>query len=64
MITRFASELCLRSATAAATSPRSRVEFGQSSLTSGLFEATNLRVLLSASLNGPPWAFQEASRSS
>src|SRR5919107_1459539 len=61
MITRFAPELSLSSATAAPTSPCSRVEFGQSRLVAGLLEVTNLGVLLSASLNGPPWAFQEAS---
>jgi len=63
MITRFVPELSLSSATAAGMSPRSRVEFGQSSLVAGLLEATYLRALLSASLNGPPLAFQEASRS-
>ena len=61
MITRFVPELCLRFATAAGTSPCSRVEFGQSSLVAGLLEATYLGTLLSASLNGPPRAFQEAS---
>src|SRR5829696_2628831 len=61
MITRFAPELSLSCATAAGTSPCSRVEFGQSRLVAGLLEVTNLGVLLSASLNGPPWAFQEAS---
>jgi hypothetical protein len=62
MITRFVPELSLRSATAAGTSPCSRVEFGQPSLAVGLLEATYLRALLSASLNGPPFAFQDASR--
>jgi len=35
--------------------PCSSVEFGQSSLVAGLLEATYLRALFSASLNGPPW---------
>src|SRR3989440_5699739 len=61
MITRFALELSLRSATAAGTSPCSRVEFGHSSLALGLLEATYLRASLSASLNGPPRAFQDPS---
>src|SRR6266540_253625 len=49
---------------AAISEPISRVEFGQSSLAAGLLEATYLRAVLSASLNGPPRAFQEASSSS
>src|SRR5207244_11040503 len=63
MITRFVPELCLRSATAAGMSPCSRVEFGQSSLVAGLLEATYFGMVLSASLNGPPRAFQEVRRS-
>jgi hypothetical protein len=45
-------------------SPCRRVEFGHSSLVAELVEATCFRAELSASLYGPPWAFQEASMSS
>jgi hypothetical protein len=61
--TSLVPERRLSSATAAGTSPASSVEFGHASLAAGLLEATYLPAWLSASLNGPPWAFQEASRS-
>jgi hypothetical protein len=52
MITSFVPERCLRSATAAGTSPSSSVEFGQASLAAGLLEATYLRALFSARVGG------------
>src|SRR3990172_5155147 len=57
--------VCALSArTASGMSPRNSVELGHGSGSLRVVDATYLGALLSASLNGPPWLFQCASRPS